>query len=138
MKESFWGYLIILLGVISIGFIFFFQRVTNTDEHNYHLLKEVTEASMFDAVNIAEYRATGRIRIDREKFVENFVRRFAESVNLSRTYVINIYDVNEIPPKVSIQINSTEKDNNYDYAKGGGIIDFDIMNRLDAILETPY
>lgn len=138
MKESFWAYLIIFLGIVSLAFIFFFQRITNTDEHNYHILKEVTEAAMFDALNVGEYRATGKIRIDREKFVENFVRRFAESANLARTYVIQIYDVNEIPPKVSIQVSSVEKDNYYNYAQGGEIISFDIVNRLDAILETPY
>ena len=115
MKESFWGYLIIFLGIVSIAFIFFFQRITNTDEHNYHLLKEVTEAAMFDALNVGEYRATGKIRIDREKFVENFVRRFSESANLARTYVINFYDINETPPKVSIQVSSVEKDNYYNY-----------------------
>lgn len=134
MKESFWGYLVILMGVISIAFIFFFQRVTNTDEHNYHLLKEVTEAAMFDSVNIGEYRATGAIRIDREKFVENFIRRFAQSASLARTYEIKIYDVNETPPKVSIEVKSTEAGN----VTGDEQINFDIINRLDAILETPY
>ena len=134
MKESFWGYLVILMGVISIAFIFFFQRVTNTDEHNYHLLKKVTEAAMFDSVNIGEYRATGAIRIDREKFVENFIRRFAQSASLARTYEIKIYDVNETPPKVSIEVKSTEAGN----VTGDEQINFDIVNRLDAILETPY
>ena len=134
MKESFWGYLVILMGVISIAFIFFFQRVTNTDELNYHLLKEVTEAAMFDSVNIGEYRATGAIRIDREKFVENFIRRFAQSASLARTYEIKIYDVNETPPKVSIEVKSTEAGN----VTGDEQINFDIVNRLDAILETPY
>ena len=134
MKESFWGYLVILMGVISIAFIFFFQRVTNTDEHNYHLLKEVTEAAMFDSVNIGEYRATGAIRIDREKFVENFIRRFAQSASLARTYEIKIYDVNETPPKVSIEVKSTEAGT----VTGDEQINFDIVNRLDAILETPY
>ena len=134
MKESFWGYLVILMGVISIAFIFFFQRVTNTDEHSYHLLKEVTEAAMFDSVNIGEYRATGAIRIDREKLVENFIRRFAQSASLARTYEIKIYDVNETPPKVSIEVKSTEAGN----VTGDEQINFDIVNRLDAILETPY
>ena len=122
------------MAVISIAFIFFFQRVTNTDEHNYHLLKEVTEAAMFDSVNIGEYRATGAIRIDREKFVENFIRRFAQSASLARTYEIKIYDVNETPPKVSIEVKSTEAGN----VTGDEQINFDIVNRLDAILETPY
>ena len=71
--------------------------------------------------------------IDREKFVENFTRRFAESATLSRTYVIKIYDVNETPPKVSLEVSSTEST-----TATGEVLTFDISNRLDAILETPY
>ena len=133
MKESFWGIFIVGLGMISIFFIYLFQNITNTDEHNYNLLKETTEAAMYDAFDLAAYRKDGTIRIDREKFVENFVRRFAASATLSRTYNIKIYDVNEFPPKVSLQVSSTDKSN-----ITGEIIEFDITNRLDAILETPY
>jgi hypothetical protein len=133
MKESFWGVLIITLGVISIAFIYFFQNVTSTDEQNYALLKEVTEAAMYDAVDWAEYRASGNVRINREKFVENFVRRFAESVTLGNTYVVEIYDVSEIPPKVSLKVSTKLKEN-----ITSENIEFDIVNKLDAILETPY
>ena len=133
MKESFWGVLIITLGVISIAFIYFFQNVTSTDEQNYALLKEVTEAAMYDAVDWAEYRANGNVRINREKFVENFVRRFAESVTLGNTYVVEIYDVSEIPPKVSLKVSTKLKEN-----ITSENIEFDIVNKLDAILETPY
>lgn len=133
MKESFWGIFIVSLGVIAIMFIFFFQSMTNTDEQNYNLLREVTEAAMFDAVDLAAYRSTGTIRIDREKFVENFVRRFAESASLSRTYKIEIMDVNETPPKVSIRVSSSLTS-----SVAGEILNFDIVNKLDAILETPY
>lgn len=133
MKESFWGIFIIMLGVTSIAFIFFFQTVTNTDEQNYILLKEITEAAMYDAVDLASYRQTGTVRIDREKFVENFIRRYAESVTIGNTYRVDIYDVNETPPKVSLRVSSTEKSNVTDE-----ILEFDISNRIDAILETPY
>lgn len=133
MKESFWALAIIALGIVTIGFIYFFQSVTNTDEHNYYLLKEVTEAAMIDAFDMPSYRSTGEIRIDREKFVENFYRRFAESANLARTYVIDIYDVNETPPKVSLRVSSSERTN-----ITNEILDFDIVNQLDAILEVPY
>lgn len=133
MKESFWGYLIVFLGVLAIFFIYFFQSFTNTDEHNYNLLRETTEAAMLDAFDLASYREDGTIRIDREKFVENFVRRFAENANLSRTYVIEIYDVNEEPPKVSLKVSSAESTN-----ITGEMMTFDISNRLDAILEVPY
>lgn len=133
MKESFWGIMVVMLGVISVAFIYFFQTYSNTNEQNYILLKEITEAAMYDAVDLASYRTTGTVRIDREKFVENFLRRFAESVTLGNTYVVKIYDVNETPPKVSLQV-STKLQSNV----SNEIMEFDIVNRLDAILETPY
>ena len=133
MRESFWGVLVLFLGITSILLIYFFQNVTNTDEHNYFILKETTEAAMYDALDLTSYRQTGLIRIDREKFVENFVRRFAENANLARDYKIEIYDVNETPPKVSLKILSVQSGN-----VTGEIVNFDIENKLDAILETPY
>ena len=133
MKESFWSVLIVMLGVLSIAFIYFFQTITSTDEQNYTILKEVTEAAMWDAVDWAEYRATGNTRIHREKFVENFQRRFAESVSLGNVYRIDIYDVSEYPPKVSLKVSSKLNSNVTDE-----IVEFDIVNKIDAILETPY
>ena len=133
MKESFWGILIITLGIISITFIVFFQNLTNTEEHNYNLLRETTEAAMYDAIDLASYRADGTVRIDREKFVENFVRRFAENAQLAREYTIKIYDVIEEPPKVSLQVESTTSG-----IVNNELVEIDSVNRLDAILETTY
>lgn len=132
MKESFWGVAVVAIGIVSIFFIYFFQSITNTDEHNYHLLKEATEAAMYDALDLATYRAEGIVRIDTEKFVENFLRRFAESATLSRTYKVEIFDVNETPPKVSLRVSSSEST-----AITGEIMDFNISNQINAILETP-
>ena len=128
MKESFWGIMILVFGVVSIIIVYFFQSMTNTDEHNYTLLKEATEGAMIDALDLAYYRKTGIVKIDQEKFVENFTRRFAESAQLSRTYVIKIYDINETPPKVSLQVSSSEDTN-----VTGELIEFDIVNKIDAI-----
>lgn len=133
MKETFWGVAVVVIGLVAIFFLYFFQSVTNTDEHNYHLLKEATEAAMYDALDLATYRKDGTIRIDREKFVENFLRRFAESATLSKTYKIEIYDVNETPPKVSLRVSSSEST-----SLTGEIMEFEITNTIDAILETPY
>ena len=133
MKESFWGIFIVGVGITMIFFIYFFQSLTNTDEANYALLKETTEAAMYDAFDLASYHADGVIRIDAEKFTESFVRRFAESANLARTYKVEIMDINEEPPKVSIRLSSTETTN-----LTGEVFNFDITNTLDAILETPY
>ena len=57
MKESFWGIFVLGLGITSIVFIVLFQNLTNTDEHNSQLLKEVTEAAMWDAFDYSDYRA---------------------------------------------------------------------------------
>lgn len=133
MKESFWGYLVITIGIIAILVIFFFQNVTNADEQNYALLKQTTEAAMYDAIDLEEYNTKGTLRINREKFVENFLRRFAENVKLTRTYTVEIYDVVETPPKVSVRVTSGEST-----SATGEIINFTIDNRIDAILETPY
>lgn len=133
MKESFWAILIVGVGITMIFFIYFFQSLTNTDEQNYTLLKETAEAAMYDAFDLASYHATGVTRIDADKFAESFLRRFAENANLARSYNIQIMDVNETPPKVSIRVSSKESSN-----LTGEVINFDITNTLDAILETPY
>ena len=135
MKESFWGIFIIAVGAACIFLMFIFQDITDTDERNFNLLKETTEAAMIDAVDLAAYRESGIFKIDREKFVENFLRRFAEDASLSKTYVISIYDVNEYPPKASIKVGSVAGGPD---AVSNDIINFDIVNKLDAILETPY
>ena len=107
MKESYWGAFVVGLGITTIVLMFYFQTLTNTDEHNYTLLKETTEAAMTDAFDIATYNTTGNIRIDREKFVESFLRRFADSIDNTRNYKIGFYDLNEVPPKVSVKVDSS-------------------------------
>lgn len=133
MKESIWGYAIIVLGILAIGIIWFFANSTRTDQHNYNLLKETVEAAMLDAVDLSEYRENGNVVIEEEKFVENFIRRFAENADLSNTYVIEIFDVNTKPPKVSLKVSSTQ-----DTTATGELVEFNIVNNIDAILETKY
>ena len=93
---------------------------------------------MTDAFDIATYNTTGNIRIDREKFVESFLRRFAQSASLANEYRIEIYDVNEYPPKVSIRIKSRKTQSLAILLGGQDTFNFEIVNKLDAILETPY
>ena len=133
MRESIWGYAIIVLGMLAVGIIWFFANSTRTDQHNYTLLKETVEAAMFDAIDLSSYREDGSVVMEEEKFVENFIRRFAENADLSDTYVIEIYDVNEKPPKVSLKVSSTK-----DTTVTGELMEFDIVNNIDAIIETRY
>lgn len=133
MKESFWGIFVVFLGVLGITFIVLFQNLTNTDQHNSQLLQEVTEAAMKDAIDYSAYRATGQVKINREKFVENFIRRYAESASRSREYEIIFYNINETPPRANLAVRSKVVGTN-----GSTKVNFDLTNRIDAILETPY
>lgn len=136
MKESMWGAMVIMFGMTAIMVIYFFQNVTNTDEHNYNLLRETTEAAMYDSFDLSAYRYDGSIKIVQEKFIENFIRRFAENASLAHTYKIDIYDINEVPPKVSLKLSTADGSTSTNVT--GETVTFNVVNRIDAILETKY
>lgn len=138
MKQAVWGYAVLVLGVIAIMITWFFAQVTNTDQHNYNLLKETVENAMYDAVDLSAYRKDGTVRIDETKFVESFVRRFAENADLSNTYQVDIYDVNEVPPKVSLSVNSCKQTNGTTCTNSAENLTFTISNKIDAILEAEW
>ncbi len=131
MKESYWGYFLILLGIFVIVIMMLVNNVTTTNTQDYYLLKEVTQAAMLDAVDYGYYRNEGELRIVKEKFIENFLRRISESVNINNTYTFEFYDLYECPPKVSVKV--TTKSGTYNV--GGNASSFDIVNKIDAILE---
>lgn len=85
MKETFWSYLFIVLGLLTIAIMILVQNLTSTSEENYYLTKEVMEASMIDSIDYGLYRKTGEIRMIESKFVENFTRRFAESIMIVKS-----------------------------------------------------
>ena len=131
MKESMWGYWFIVLGLSIMSIMILVQNYTTTNEQDYYLIKSVLESSMYESVDYAYFRDTSRIRMNSEKFVENFVRRFAESVNINKTYEINFYQIYEDPPAASVEI-KTDGD-----AKNGDVeADDTVTNRLTGILYT--
>lgn len=134
MKEAFWGYLIIALGITILVVVMLFQNLTTTSEEDYYMVKEVMEAAMIDSVDFGTYRTTGDVRIVEEKFIENFLRRFAENINPSKTYKIEFFDIYESPPKASVRV--TTSTGTYEIA--GDAANFDIITILNGILETKY
>ena len=86
---------------------------------------------MVDAIDVKYYRENGLLRIDKEKFVESFVRRFADSVDTTRNYQLSFYGLNEVPPKVSVKVDSSTVLS----FKGS---DLEMSTQLDAILENTY
>ena len=122
---------IILLAIITFGVVNIVQNYQTGNELDYYLLRETTEAAMTDAVDVGYYRLSGLLRIDKEKFVESFVRRFSENVSNSRTYDIGFYDINETPPKVSVMVQSKT-------AASVNGESLSLSNKIDVILESNY
>ena len=163
MKESMWMYFFASIGMMGIVLINIFGQIVVSNEQNYYLLKEITEAAMYDAIDLNALRKgigddgvtiktdpesmhclayqKGTVRIQKEKFVENFIRRFAENAELNRNYRIVIHDIDECPPKVSLSLIAT---NSFDFvtflridlSKGDSQGAADIVNSLTGILET--
>lgn len=132
MKESLWGYWLIILGLGVLVVMMLLQNYTTTNEQDYYLIKEVTEAALTDSIDWAHYRKYGELRIVKEKFVEDFARRFSETVNINKTYNIKFYDIYEAPPKVSVKV--TTKTETYNVM--GNSDNIDVVNKIDAIIET--
>lgn len=120
---------IILLSIMALGILNVVQNYTTGNELDYYLLKETTEAAMTDAVDLAYYRDKGVIRMDKEKFTESFLLRFNDTVDTNRNYDIRFYDMHEVPPKVTIKINSGTSTT----YKGENLA---IQTDLTAIVET--
>ena len=159
MNQSIWMYFFMVMGIVGLLLINIFGNVIVSNEQNYYLLKEITEASMIDAVDKKAYMdgvgwdgvtrdndpesmhcesgIPGTVRIVKEKFVESFVRRFADNAQLNKKYKIVIHDIDECPPKVSVSIVATEDfsfmkffDVSYETSQQ------DIVNSLTGILEN--
>ena len=122
---------IIILSLATLLMINIISNYSSGSELDYYLVKETSEAAMVDAIDVKYYRENGLLRIDKEKFVESFLRRFADSVDNTRNYQVAFYDLNEVPPKVSVKVDSsTVLSFNGD--------NLEMSTQLDAILENTY
>lgn len=57
MKVGFWAVFIFIMGIIGIVLINTFGNITTTNQQDYTLLKNTVEASMYDSIDRASYRA---------------------------------------------------------------------------------
>ena len=136
MKESLWGYWIVVLGVSIMGVMILLQNYTTTNEQDYYMVKEVLEASMYEAVDYGYYRDTGELKMNTEKFVENFIRRFSETVNINKKYTLTFYDIYEMPPAASVSIATMTNESAFGKNQGAAEDAAGVVNRLTGILYT--
>lgn len=123
---------VILLALFGVGIIYLVTAQQSGAELDYYLVKETTEAAINESIDYSFYASNGQIRMDKEKFMESFVRRFADAAATNRTYKIDVYDINETPPKVSVKVSSTIAGMN----KSTGNVD--ITTNVDMVLESDY
>lgn len=136
MKESMWGYWIVVLGISIMSVMVLLQNYTTTSEQDYFLIKEVLEASMYEAVDYGYYRDTGELKMNTEKMVENFMRRFSETVNINKNYRIEFYQIYEQPPAASVAIKTRTDGSNFGQQAGSTESSAEVVNRLTGILYT--
>lgn len=129
---------IILLALIALNLLNVLSNYSTGSELDYYLLKETTNAAMMDAVDKTYLRTCGLPRIDKERFVESFLYRFATNIDASRGYKIGFYDINEVPPKVSVKIDSYTTLGFNTTGNGSDADAANISTSYDAILETNY
>ena len=132
MKESYWGYWLMVFGVFIIVVLLLIQSFTSTNTQDYYLIKEISEASMVDAIDYGYYRTYGELKMNKEKFYEVFLRRFAEEASLTTNYTIEFTEVYEAPPKIGVKVSSKSAT----FQVAGDTTTFDIVNKVDAILES--
>lgn len=140
MKYAYWGFGMIMAGLIGIVFLVMFQSITINNETEYYVLKEAMEASMLEAVDLACYRYKNKdntcgevVKISEQKFVENFTRRFVENMAGDVTkYTLEFYDIIETPPKASVIVTGTTQNYTIVTDSNEG---FDLRNALSGILE---
>ena len=127
---------IILLSLIALLLINVLTNYSTGSELDYYLVRETADAAMVEAIDRNYERDCGVPRIDREKFVESFLYRFIKNIDTTREYDLYFYDINEVPPKASVQVDSKTvlafnvKD------KGG--TQADITTNYDVIGVTDY
>ena len=57
MKVAMWAVMIFIIGIFGVVLINIFGNITTTNQQDYTLIKNTVEASMYDAIDVASYRA---------------------------------------------------------------------------------
>jgi hypothetical protein len=139
MQESYWGYWFVLLGVFISVIMMFANDATTTNTQDYYQLKEVANSALYDSVDYSYYSQTRQVRILKEVFVENFIRRFAETVNITDAYTVEFYDLYESPPKVSVKVATSTAGyligRDRDTATQDAITKLDVVNSIDLTID---
>jgi len=136
MKNAYWGYWLVMLGIFVVVIMMLASDATTTNTQDYYQLKEVANGALYDSIDYSYYSQTKQVRILKEIFIENFLRRFAETIAPSDSYRVEFYDLYESPPKVSVKISTSTA--GFIVGRDAGddaVTNLDVVNSIDLILE---
>lgn len=157
MRYAYFGFGMLLFGSIGVVIIMMFESITLDNDSEYYVLKEAQEAAMLESVDLACYRSSDvvrnddnspkrdadgnytyvgcngdRLKISEQKFVENFTRRFSQTISGNvDSYTLDFYDIIESPPKATVVVTSHNKSYSLVFKSD----DLNITNNLSGILE---
>ena len=129
MQSPYWSYWLVVMGVAIVGLMISVQGITTNTTQDSYAIREITDASMLEAVDYGYYRDYNEIKINKEKFMEVFLRMIAEVMGVNDTYEVNFYAIYEAPPKVSVEVKSNSGAN---FISAG---EYDTTSRIDAIIQ---
>ncbi len=90
---------------------------------------------MLDSIDYGVYRRYGDVRIIKDKFIENFIKRFSEGVGGSKTYSIEFYEIYEEPVKATVIVKTGTGSFQ---VTSDQVLDSGILTTLSGIVETKY
>ncbi len=128
MQSSYWGYWLIAFGVGIIGLMITVNGLTSTTTQDYLSVREIAEASMLESVDYGYYREYNEVKINKEKFMEVFIREVSNTLD-NDTVKVNFYSIYEAPPKVSVEVINNS-------GSGYGENGYDVVTRVSAILQV--
>ena len=134
MKESYFGYALTVIGVFALIVMMIIRDYQTTNDNDYYIMKEVLQDAMIDSVDYAYWREKRDLRIIEEKFAENYLRRFAQSMSSNKNYKIELYAISENPPKASVKITTSTGD--YFVLQNEEGVNFGIINIMSGILDS--
>ena len=70
MKESYWAYWLVMLGILVMGVMLLISSTTTGTTHDYYELKETASAAMVDAVDYSYYRLYNDVRMKDENDID--------------------------------------------------------------------
>jgi len=113
-------------------------RIIINSKKDYHIVLRTVNLQPSEVAGCDLLK--GKIKINKEVFVESFLRRFANNVHNNKSFEVTIQEVIEYPPKVSVRVDTY---NTYSGTPKSSVIegdfdkgDFNIRNQIDAILEN--